>query len=156
MPFRGFQRIIIFFGRAQGAAQGPVCPNANLATVDHGLSIRSCQTPLRPLLTLDRFPGHGLSYPAGSDSTARFAGKLSSAKSPQQASVVSFAGDHHVEPSIGFQTASAQKPSANCVGACNYLFIDSSCIQVGTGPDFYPASRLHRARRRLSIWCVDP
>jgi hypothetical protein len=25
---------------------------------DHGLSIRSCQTPLRPLLTLDRFLGH--------------------------------------------------------------------------------------------------
>src|ERR1039457_2814203 len=61
--------MIILFGRAQGAAQGPVCPNASPATVDHGLSIRSCQTPLRPLLTLDRFPGHGLSYPAGSDST---------------------------------------------------------------------------------------
>ena len=60
----------VFFGRAQGAAQGPVCPNASPASVDHSLSIRSCQTPLRPLLTLDRFPGQGLSYPAGSDSTA--------------------------------------------------------------------------------------
>ena len=32
--------------------------------------IRSYQTPLRPLSTLDRFPGYGLSYPAGSDNTA--------------------------------------------------------------------------------------
>ena len=64
------QRIIIFFGGAQGSEQGPVYPNPSPETADHGLPIRSCQTPLRPFLTLDRFSGHGLSYPAGSDSTA--------------------------------------------------------------------------------------
>src|SRR5664280_1846895 len=39
-------------------------------TAGRGLPMRFCQTRLRPLLTLDRFPGHGLIYPAGSDSPA--------------------------------------------------------------------------------------
>src|SRR5664280_3441146 len=34
-------------------------------TAGRGLPMRFCQTRLRPLLTLDRFPGHGLIYPAG-------------------------------------------------------------------------------------------
>src|SRR6516225_8941855 len=55
-PFRRFQRIIVFSARAQGAAQAPVCPNASPATVDHGLSIRSCQTPLVPFWFWIDFP----------------------------------------------------------------------------------------------------
>src|ERR1017187_2155993 len=40
-------------------------------TAGRCLSIWFCQTPLRPLLALDRFPGsRGLGYPAGSDSPA--------------------------------------------------------------------------------------
>jgi hypothetical protein len=62
--------MIIFFGGAQGSEQGPVCPTRVPKLLSTAFSIRSCQIPLRPLLTLDRFPGHGLSYPAGSDSTA--------------------------------------------------------------------------------------
>src|ERR1019366_1463167 len=60
-----------FLWPGPGRGTGPVCPNASPATVDHGLPIRLCQTPLPLLLTLDRFPGsprHG--YPAGSDSPA--------------------------------------------------------------------------------------
>jgi len=48
----------------------PSEPNSSLATADPRPFVRSSQTPLRPLLTLDRSLGHGLSYPAGSDSTA--------------------------------------------------------------------------------------
>jgi len=33
IPIEGFQRMIIFFGRAQGARQGPVCPNLSPATL---------------------------------------------------------------------------------------------------------------------------
>src|ERR1017187_10094562 len=40
-------------------------------TAGRGLPIWFCQTPLRPLLALDRFPSsHSLGYPAGSDSPA--------------------------------------------------------------------------------------
>ena len=45
----------IFSGGDQSSGQGAVCPNASPETVDHGVPIRSCHTPLRPLLTLDRF-----------------------------------------------------------------------------------------------------
>ena len=46
----------VFFGKVQGVARVSVCPVASPATADHGLPVRFCQTPLRPLLTLDRFP----------------------------------------------------------------------------------------------------
>ena len=40
-------------------------------TAGRGLPISFCQTPLRPLLALDRFSGsHSLGYPAGSDNPA--------------------------------------------------------------------------------------
>ncbi len=71
MLIEGFRRMFIFLGRAQGLGQIPDCANASPKTAGRGLPVRFCQTPLRPLLTLGRFPGcHGLSYPAGSDSTA--------------------------------------------------------------------------------------
>ena len=60
----------IFFGRAQRSEQSPDYANASPQTAGRGLPFRFCQTPLRSLLALDLFPGPGLIYPAGSDSTA--------------------------------------------------------------------------------------
>ncbi len=59
----------VFFGRVQGVA-GPCAPYASPATADHGLLsgfVRHLSVP--SWLWID-FPGQGLSYAAGSDSTA--------------------------------------------------------------------------------------
>jgi len=61
----------LFLGWAQGSGHGPVRPNSGPPTADHGLPIRSCQTTLRPLSTVERFSNsHSSGYPARSESRA--------------------------------------------------------------------------------------
>ena len=70
IPVYSLQRMNIFFARTQGSEQSPDYANASPQTAGRGLPIRFCQIPLRLLLTLDRFFGHGLCHLVGSDNLA--------------------------------------------------------------------------------------
>ena len=66
---QGFQRIIIFLRRAQGWTD-PVCPTRVPKLLTTPLTSGFVRTPPSPSDSGSLFPGHGLSYPAGSDSIA--------------------------------------------------------------------------------------
>ena len=56
MPHEGVERTIFSLAVPRARHKGPVCPNPSSATADHGLPIRFCQTPLRPIWLWIDFP----------------------------------------------------------------------------------------------------